>query len=225
MRSSPWTPTERIAGQHGEALPELAVEPGAADLLEQDRVGLAEDVEPLAGDLADDPDPEARARERVAPDHRLGQAELLPHAPHLVLEERAQRLDELHGHVLGETADVVVRLDLRGDALGAARLDHVRVERALDEEAASRRCVSASSSKTRMNSSPMMRRFSSGSVDALEPREEAVGGVDVHERDVEVPLEGLDDLRRLVLPHQPVVDEDAGQLVADRLVDEQRGDG
>ena len=65
----------------------------------------------------------------------LGQAELLAHAPHLVLEEGAQRLDELHGHVLGQSADVVMRLDLRGDALGAARLDHVRVERALDEEA------------------------------------------------------------------------------------------
>ena len=48
--------------QHGEALPELAVEAGAAHLLEQDRVGLAEDLEPLARDLADDPDREARAR-------------------------------------------------------------------------------------------------------------------------------------------------------------------
>ena len=70
----------------------------------------------------------------------------------------------------------------------------------------------------------MMRRFSSGSVDALEPREEAVGGVDVDERDVEVALERLDDLGRLVLAQQAVVDEDAGELVADRLVDEQRRD-
>ena len=35
----------------------------------------------------------------------------------------------------GQAADVVVRLDLRGDAVVAARLDHVGVERALDEEA------------------------------------------------------------------------------------------
>ena len=41
---------------------------------------------------------------------------------------------------------------------------------------------------------------------------------------MEVPLEGLDHLRRLVLAHQAVVDVDAGELVADRLVDEQRGD-
>ena len=42
---------------------------------------------------------------------------------------------------------------------------------------------------------------------------------------MEVPAEGLDDLHRLVLAQQPVVDEDARELIADRLVDEQRRDG
>ena len=42
---------------------------------------------------------------------------------------------------------------------------------------------------------------------------------------MEVAAEGLDHLRGLVLAEQAVVDEDAGELVADRLVDEQRGDG
>ena len=41
---------------------------------------------------------------------------------------------------------------------------------------------------------------------------------------MEVVAERLDDLRGLVLPQQAVVDEDAGQLVADRLVDEERRD-
>ena len=44
------------------------------------------------------------------------------------------------------------------------------------------------------------------------------------ERDVVVAAEQPDDLLRLVLPHQAVVDEDAGELVADRLVDQHRGD-
>ncbi len=44
------------------------------------------------------------------------------------------------------------------------------------------------------------------------------------ERDVEVALERLDHLRRLVAAQQAVVDEDADELVADRLVHEQRGD-
>ena len=42
---------------------------------------------------------------------------------------------------------------------------------------------------------------------------------------MEVVAERLDDLLRLVLAQQPVVDEDARQLVADRLVHEQRRDG
>ena len=61
--------------------------------------------------------------------------------------------------------------------------------------------------------------------DALEPREEALLRLDVHERDLEVAAERLDHLLGLVRAHEAVVDEDAGELVADRLVDEQRGDG
>ena len=72
---------------------------------------------------------------RLAPDHPLGHPELLADPPHLVLEEQPQRLDEIHLHVVGQAADVVVRLDLRRDAVVATGLDHVRVERALDEEA------------------------------------------------------------------------------------------
>src|SRR3954466_7081243 len=53
---------------------------------------------------------------------------------HLVLEQRAQRLDQLELKVLGEPADVVVRLDRRR-ARAAARLDFFRVERALHQVA------------------------------------------------------------------------------------------
>ena len=67
--------------------------------------------------------------------------------------------------------------------------------------------------------SPIRRRFSSGS--ATPRGAEAIGRVDVHERHVEVPAERLDDLNRLVLPQQAVVDEHACQLVSHRTVHEQ----
>ena len=60
--------------------------------------------------------------------------------------------------------------------------------------------------------------------DALQLREVALLGVDRDQRHVEVVAEGGDHLLALVLAHQTVVDEHAGQAVADRLVDEQRGD-
>ena len=70
--------------------------------------------------------------ERLAPHDLLGQAELLADRAHLVLEQVAQRLDELEVHVVGEAADVVVRLD--GGVVVAARLDDVGIQRALHEE-------------------------------------------------------------------------------------------
>ncbi len=42
---------------------------------------------------------------------------------------------------------------------------------------------------------------------------------------MEVPVEGLDDLLGLVLAQEAVVDEDARELIADGLVDEERRDG
>src|SRR5258708_30681942 len=49
--------------QYGEGLPDRVVEAGGADLLEIDRVGLAQDVELLAGDLAGNADGEVGFRE------------------------------------------------------------------------------------------------------------------------------------------------------------------
>src|SRR5262249_19084951 len=121
--------------QHREALPELTVEAGLSDLLLQDRIRFTQDLQPLGGHFADDPDRQTRPREWLPPDHSLGQAELLADAPDLVLEQQTQRLDELHAHIGRQAADVVMGLDRRGDPVLAARLDHVRVERALDEEA------------------------------------------------------------------------------------------
>jgi hypothetical protein len=84
--------------------------------------------------------------------------------------------------------------------------------------------LAASSSKTRMNSGPDRLALGLRVGDAVEALEEALLGVDRDQRDVELVAEGLDDLLALVLAHEAVVDEDAGQLLADRLVDQQRRD-
>ena len=122
-----------VGEQHDRELPDVAVESGLGQLLARDRVGLPQDVETLAGDLADDPDAEARAGERVPPDDLRGQPQLLADEADLVLEQRAQRLDQRELEVVGQAADVVVRLDV-GGAGSPARLDDVGVERALDQE-------------------------------------------------------------------------------------------
>src|SRR5262249_18744655 len=60
--------------------------------------------------------------------------------------------------------------------------------------------------------------------DALQRAEEQLGRVAVHEADVEAVAECGDDLIRLALPQQAVIDEDAGELLADRLMDQHRSD-
>ena len=161
--------------------------------------------------------------ERLPPDHPLRHAELLADAPHLVLEEQAQRLDELHRHVVGQPADVVMRLDRLGDAVGAARLDHVGVERPLHEPvhvAELARLVLEDADELLADDHALALRIG----DACELGDEALLRLDVHERHVVEAVERLDHLLGLALAQQAVVDEHAGELVADRLVHEQRGD-
>ena len=60
------------------------------------------------GDLAQAADGQAGAGERVPPDQRVGQAELEAEAADLVLEQVAERLDQLEAELFGQAADVVV---------------------------------------------------------------------------------------------------------------------
>jgi GMP synthase (glutamine-hydrolysing) len=68
-------------------------------------------------------------------DEDVGQAELAAERADFVLEQFAQRLNQLHVHALRQTADIMVRLDgHRRAASERYTLDHVRVERALREK-------------------------------------------------------------------------------------------
>ena len=63
-----------------------------------------------------------------------------------------------------------------------------------------------------------------GVLDAGQPGEEALARIDHDQLHPEVALEGDPEQLRLLLAHQPVVDVDAGQPVADRPMDERRRD-
>src|SRR3990172_5552670 len=56
----------RDAGEDGEGLPELAVEPGRLDLVHHHRVGRAQHLQLLARHLADDADGQARPGEGLS---------------------------------------------------------------------------------------------------------------------------------------------------------------
>ncbi|MFM8762517.1 MAG: hypothetical protein ACKOFC_04540, partial [Solirubrobacterales bacterium] len=92
--------------------PQLAVEAGAADLVLEDRVCVTQQVEALLGRLtADDPDGQARPRERLSPHEPFGEAQLHADRAHLVLEQRPQRLDLLRD------ADAILQDEIRSAGL------------------------------------------------------------------------------------------------------------
>src|SRR6266511_873479 len=162
-----------------------------------------------------------RAGERLALHHVLGQAQLGADPAHLVLEQQAQWLDQLEIHVVGEAADVVVALDGRGPR--AARLDHVRVEGALDQ-VASVAVVPGHLLEypDELVADRLALALRVG--DAGQPLEEPVRRLDVHQVDLEIAPEGLLDLLGLAVAQQARVHEDAGEPVADGPVHEQGRD-
>ena len=117
----------------------------------------------------------------------------------------------------------MVALDHRSRAVGAAALDDVRVQRALHE------VLGIGETAGVLLEDPheqLADRLALGFWfrHAGQPLEEPVAGIDVDQFDALVSAEGLDDLVALATTHEPGVDVDARQLVADRLVDQRRGD-
>ena len=197
--------------QHGEALPQLAVQAGPADLLDDDGIGVAQNLGPLPRDLPDDAHAQPGTGERLAPHDLVRQAELLAHRPR---------------QVVGQATDVVVRLDVRCRV--AARLDDVGVEGALHQEAGTLvtgALVTRHLLEDADEQLPDDLALALGIGHPLERREVAVGGLHVDQVHVELALEGVLDLVGLAGAHQPGVDEDTGELLADGLVDQRRRHG
>jgi hypothetical protein len=117
--------------------------------------------------------------------------------------------------------------------IGAATgLDHIGVQRPLHEKArrliADRLAIGTGEPRGLLLEHPDELRadrlaLGLGLGDAFELLQKARLRVDCHERHLEGVAEGADHLLALVLAHQAVIDEHAGELVADGAVDEQRG--
>ena len=62
-------------------------------------------------------------------------------------------------------------------------------------------------------------------LDAVEFLQEQIGRVDINQRNIVMPAEQLLHRLAFIEPQQPVIDEHAGELRADRFVQEHGGDG
>ncbi|MPM18370.1 hypothetical protein SDC9_64779 [bioreactor metagenome] len=215
-----------IGQQDDRELPDVTVQPGGLDLLAGDRVGSAQQCQPLLVDRTDDPDRQARTGERVAPDHLLGQPQLGADRPDLVLEQGTERLDELELQVVGQPPDIVVGLDV-GRTVTTTGLHHVRVERALGEELD--RFVLVQLTGGRLERADELPAddlaLGLGIGHPGELPQEDVGDLLHHQVHPGRGDEVLLDLLRLALAQQPVVHEHTDELVTDRPAQQGGRDG
>ena len=160
----------------------------------------------------------------MAADEVLGQSELGPDLAHLVLEEIAQRLEQLQVHALGQAADVVMRLDqMRFARLRARGLDDVGIDGALSEPAYILDLLGLDVEDFDEQAADDLALLL-GIGNAGERGQERLLGVDTPHVRAQVLREHAHDLITLVEAQQARVDEYADELVADRLVQQRRDD-
>src|SRR5690606_24418998 len=144
---------------------------------------------------------------------------------HLVLEQLAQRLDQLELHVFGQTAHVVVRLDhVRLAGGGAGGFDHIGVDRALRQPAhVFELCGFGIENVYEGVADDLALLLRIG--DACEAAEEDLLRIHSYDLHAHVPGESGHNLIALVLAQQAVIDEHAGELRAYGPVQQRRDHG
>ena len=193
------------------------------ELLDQDGVGAAQKIGALARHFAQNAHAEPRSRERMAIHHLPRQSELEPELAHFVLEQLAQRLQELEVQRLGQPSDVVMRLDgVRLLGLGTRGLDDVRIDRSLREPLHVAQ-LGGFALEHFDEQAPDDLPLLLGIGDAGKRRQEFVARIDVIHAHAEILRKRMHDLLRLVQAQEAVIDEDAGETIADRAMDQRRG--
>ena len=168
-------------------------------------------------------------------DDLFRQTELGADFADFVFEELAQRLDELEFHPLRQAADIVVGFDQgRGIAGDGDALDDVGVKRTLREPAKFRLPACGFGSAARELRDRIVEdpdefvadelALALGVGHAAELREEAPGSIHILELDAEIFAEDALDGLGFAGAEEAIVDENAGELVSDGLVEERRGD-
>ena len=123
----------------------------------------------------------------------------------------------------GQTTHIVMRLDRHRRPTGHRNtLDHIRIKRALGKKV--RPADLCRLLLEHLDEQPPDRLALGLRVGHAGQRaHEQISRIAMHQSNIETIAECRHHLRRLVLPQQPVIDEDAHQLVADRLMDQHRG--
>ncbi len=154
----------------------------------------------------------------MPPDKIMGQAQLLPHSPHLILEQIAKGFHEVEPEPVGEPADIVVGLDDRRGASNTRGLDDIRIQGALRQIpriGKSRGLGLKDINELPADDLPFLFRI----IHPFQSAEKTLRGVDPIEIEAEV-RNACSTSVAFVLPQQTGIDEDRNKTVADGFAQE-----
>ena len=145
-----------------------------------DGVTASQQLQPFLGDLPNDADGQSRPGKGLPHDHFPGQPQLQTHFPNLILEEVAQRLNQLQLHVFGKAAHVMMSLDSgRVPVVRGFTFDDIRIQGSLGQKLG----VAQLRGDFLKNADEFLADglalgFRVG--DSFQPGQEPLGGIDVH---------------------------------------------
>ena len=205
------------ARQHRKVLPDFFIQTSLLDLFTQDRVTFPHDFQLFRRDLTQDPNPQTRTWEWLTPNQIMRNTKLFAQFTSLILKQAAQWLDQLKAKLLWQATDIMMRLDgLRRVGPG---FDNVGVERTLCQVFGILHLLGffvKDFHEFLANDLPLLFWIRN----TLQLAQEAISGINLDDLDAQVAAQGVHYLISLVLAQQAVINKDAGQLVANCLVDQ-----
>ncbi len=111
-----------------EVLPYLTLQTVLLELFTQDRITLTDCLKTFSGDRTGCANSQSRARERLTVYHVVGKTESLTYNSYFILVEEFYRFYQLHLHLFGKTADIVMCLNT------LFTLQNIRIDGTLSKE-------------------------------------------------------------------------------------------
>ena len=212
----------------GERLVHTVIVVGAAQFFDEDRVRATEHVEILASHFPDHAHGEAGSGKRVAKYQFRWKAEGKSHLAHLVLEQIAQGLYQLEVHSVRQAADIVVGFDdVRLAVPGGGGFNDVGIDRALGEPPDAIEFFRLALEHVDEGRADLL-ALGFGIVQTPQRLKKDIGGIDGDQARVENVRHAARkrdfDLFTLIQAQEAVVDEHAGELIADGAIEQRGGD-
>src|SRR3546814_488507 len=121
--------------QNRKRLPDRIIQPCVANLFQIDGIGLAENVAAFLTHFARNANSKPWPRKGMPTDKDVRQAQFTAQLTHLILEQFAQRFNQLHVHAVGKAANIMMALDrYRWPAGKADAFNDIWVKSALCQE-------------------------------------------------------------------------------------------